>query len=219
MKTLVIPSVAVAVLILSSCGPSPEEMKAAREQAISDSLANVAAMERSVVLDPAASVVNWNGVMLGVKDHKGTLRLTEGKMTIKGTEVLNGSFTADMSSITSNQDQFMAPEGSPQGTRQNLDGHLKSPEFFDVGTHPNATFVITSVSGNTAKGNFTIRGKTNEESVTDITVSEENGLIMVSGKLTFDRQKYGVAWSSGSKDKVLNDNIDLQIELVGKPAM
>ena len=36
------------------------------------------------------------------------------------------------------------------------------------------------------------------------------------GKLTFDRQKYGVAWKATMKDMVLQDNIELTVELVGK---
>ena len=49
--------------------------------------------------------------------------------------------------------------------------------------------------------------------MTDIVVTEENGTVKVTGKLAFDRQKYGVAWSSGSKDAILNDNIELEIAL------
>lgn len=48
-----------------------------------------------------------------------------------------------------------------------------------------------------------MKGKTNSEKVTDIVVTEGEGTVRISGKLTFDRQKFGVAWSSGAKDMVL----------------
>ncbi|MEO8589790.1 MAG: YceI family protein [Flavobacteriales bacterium] len=212
-------SAAVAAMFLVSCGPSPEEQKAAREKAVADSLADLASMERGFMIDPSISKVNWTGVMLGVKEHKGTIGLSTGTFVVKGTGLVSGSFTADLTSLDAVQDGNMAPAGSPRGTKENLVGHLKSPDFFDVATYPTATFVITNVEGATAKGNLTVRGKTNEETVTDIVVVEEAGTVKATGTLTFDRQKYGLGPAAGAKDMVLSDNIELKVELVGKSAM
>ncbi len=83
---------------------------------------------------------------------------------------------------------------------------------------PTAQLKITAVNGNTASGELTVRGKTNTENITDIVLTPNaDGSIKASAKLVFDRQKYGVAWSSGSKDAVLNDNIELNVELSGTP--
>lgn len=214
MKAPVLSVVALAAVAFVACGPSEAEIKAAKEKAMQDSLANVAAMEKSYAVDAAGSLVNWTGTMLGVKSHHGTVKLTEGKFTVKGSMLTGGTFTVDMKSITP-LDSNYAADDAKQGTRGMLVGHLSSADFFAVDSFPTATFEITSVEGNTATGNLTVRGKTNEEKVTDITVSEENGTAKATGKLSFDRQKYGVAWKAPMKDVVLNDAIELSVELSG----
>jgi polyisoprenoid-binding protein YceI len=212
MKAVTLSVTALATLFLVACGPNEAEMAAAKEKATADSLAALAATEMTYRVDAAASTINWKGTMLGVKSHHGTVNLTEGKLAVKGGQILAGGFNVDLSSMAP-LDSAYAPEGSKQGTKTMLIGHLQSADFFDVANFPNASFEITSVEGNTATGNLTVRGKTNEEKVTDIVVTEENGTVKVTGKLAFDRQKYGVAWSSGSKDAILNDNIELEIAL------
>ena len=192
-------------------------MQAAREKAVADSLATVAAMEHSFTIDPANSSVKWTGTMLGVKSHYGQVGLTEGVLTVKGPSIQGGRFVVDMSSITA-QDSAYAPDDAKQGTRAMLLGHLASPDFFDVASHPQATFEITSVEAGVLVGNLTVRGVTNQEKVTDVTMSTDGDSMKATGKLTFDRQKYGVAWSSGAKDMVLNDNIELEISIAGQAA-
>ena len=214
MKALTLSVTALAALFLVACGPNEAEMAAAKEKATADSLAALAATEMTYKVDAAASTINWKGTMLGIKSHYGTVNLTEGKLAVKGGQILAGGFNVDLSSMAP-LDSAYAPEGSKQGTKTMLIGHLQSADFFDVASFPNASFEITSVEGNTAAGNLTVRGKTNVEKVTDIVVTEENGTVKATGKLAFDRQKYGVAWSSGSKDAVLNDNIELEIALTG----
>lgn len=214
MKAVTLSVTALAALLLVACGPNEAEVAAAKEKATADSLAALAANEVIYKIDGAASTINWKGTMLGIKSHHGTVNLTEGKLAVKGGQVQAGGFNVDLNSMAP-LDSAYAPEGSKQGTKTMLIGHLQSADFFDVANFPNASFEITSVEGNTATGNLTVRGKTNEEKVTDIVVTEENGTVKVWGKLAFDRQKYGVAWSSGSKDAVLNDNIELEVALIG----
>ncbi len=214
MKAPVVSVVALAALFLVACGPSEAEIAAAKEKATADSIAAAAAAEHSYMLDAAASTVNWKGTMLGVKNHYGTVKMTEGKLTVQGGMVKAGSFTVDMSSMTA-LDSAYAADDAKQGTRSMLIGHLSSPDFFDVANNPTATFEVTSADATSITGNLTVRGKTNEEKVTDVVVTEENGVVKATGKLAFDRQKYGVAWSSGAKDMVLNDAIELEIALTG----
>lgn len=217
MKTQLFTGAILSAGILVSCGPSEAEKAAAAAQAKADSLQALMSMERTWAIDPAASSIHWSATMVGVKEHHGTIRLSAGNMTTKGPTVTGGDFTVDLKLQTADMlDTNYAPDGAKQGTRANLIGHLMSPDFFAADSFPTATFKITSTTANTATGDMTVRGKTNPETVTDIVVTEENGVIKASGKLIFNRQKYHVAWSSGSKDYVLSDDIVLNVELVGK---
>ncbi len=214
MKFPVLSVVALAAVALVACGPSEAEIAAAKEKAAADSLAALAAMEKSYTVDAAASKLSWKGTMLGVKSHHGTINMTEGSFSVKGGVVTGGKFVVDMKSIAP-LDSAYAADDAKQGTRAMLVGHLSSADFFAVDSFPTATFEITSVEGATAAGKLTLRGKTSDEKVTDIVVTEENGVAKATGKLSFDRQKYGVAWKAPMKDVVLNDAIELTVELTG----
>jgi polyisoprenoid-binding protein YceI len=217
MKAQIFITSAISAMLLVACGPSEAEMQAAREQAVADSLASVAAMERIANIDGAASTVKWHGTMLGIKKHYGNVTIADGTLAFKGPLVTGGNFTVDLNTIrpTDDEDYDYNEEGAEKNTKSMLTGHLKSADFFDVANHPRASFEIIRVEGSTAYGNLTVRGRTHEEKVTDIRVSEEGGQVTASGTLVFDRQKYGVSWSTGVQDAVLSDNIELEITLVG----
>ncbi len=216
MKSPVLSVVALAALFLVACGPNEAEIAAAKEKAAADSIAALASIEKSYTIDVATSKMTWTGTMLGVKAHHGTINLTDGSLMTKGNTLTGGSFTADMRSIAP-LDTNYAPDGSKQGTKSMLIGHLTSPEFFAVDSFPTAVLKITAVTGNTATADFTVRGKTNTENITDIVVTPNaDGTITATGKLSFDRQKYGVSWKAPMKDVVLNDAIELTVELTGK---
>lgn len=205
------------MVLLVSCGPSEAETQAAREKQVADSLATLAAMEKSYTVDPAASSVNWKGNMTGAKvyNHTGTLALTNGSFTIQSGIVTGGMFEVDMTTITPT-DEAYSPDGSKEGTRSHLIGHLSSPDFFDVANNPRAALKITGAGGNTATAELTIRGKTHSETITDIVVTENaDGTATASGKLVFDRQKYDAAWAHPLKDLLLANNIELTVNLTG----
>ncbi len=219
MKPVFALTAAAAVMTFVSCGPSAEEIAAQKEKAIQDSIAALASMERSWSIDPAASKVTWSATMLGVKTHVGSMPLTKGTLMTKGNTVIGGEFSVDLKGLAKEAltDTFYQPDGSKQGTRDMLIGHLMSPDFFAADSFPTATFRITGTTANTATGELTVRGKTNTETVTDIVMTPNaDGTVKATGNLTFDRQKYGVAWSSGSKDYVLSDDVVLNVELSGK---
>ena len=214
MKPFVAITATAAMLSIVACGPSQAEIDAEKAKKTADSLAAAAAMEHTYTADPAASTVRWQGNMTGLKSysHFGTISLNSGSFSVKGGMVTGGTFEINMKSMNP-QDSGYSAEHPKEG----LIGHLSSPDFFAVDTFSTATFKITSVEGNTATGDLTIRGKTNSEKVTDIAVAEADGVATVKGKLVFNRQKYGVAWVA-MKDMLLADDIELTVELNGKAA-
>lgn len=200
MKIKIVFTSAILAAFMFSCGTDKKS-----DAVAVDSLGT----EASYTADTAASTIIWEGNMVGVYKHSGTLNLTEGSFTVKGLQVTGGSFTATLKSINPTDSNYSA-----EHPKSGLVGHLSSAEFFAVDSFPTTTFVIKSVSGNTATGDLTLRGKTNEETVTNITVDTVGG-VKASGKLVFDRQKYNVAYKAAG-DKVLSNDITLDITLVAK---
>ena len=207
MKTthFFLTTIAAGSLLLASCGGGHDHSNEA-ETAAAETAA-VEAVTKSV--DPAGSTVNWVGKMIGIKAHNGTIALKEGSVTMEGEKVVGGNFVIDMTTITP-LDENYAPDGSAQGTRAMLVGHLSSPDFFAIEAHPTASFEVTGTNEDgSVAGNLTVRGQTNPETVTNVVVGDGT----VSGTLVFDRKKYDVAWDSPMKDAVLSDDIELQVEL------
>ncbi len=201
----------VGTFALASCGTA--ETPAADAHAV-DSTANAAPATYVINVDPASSTVNWKGAMLGVKEHTGKLSFTSGNLATAGTQLTGGAFIVDMKNYVLTDTNYAA-DGAPQGTRDKLMGHLMSADFFAVDSFPTAEFTITKVEGNTATGNLTVRGRTNEEQVKNIVITTTGNEITATGDLTFNRQKYNVAWKSPMKDMVLSDDIVLKVELKG----
>ena len=163
-----------------------------------------------LTIDPAASQVVWSGNVLGVYTHTGTVAVTEGKLTIEGNEVKSGNFTADLTTMTPTDENYKPEEGK---SKEKLVSHLSSADFFMVDSFPTARFEVIShdVANNTITGNLTIRGKTNEETVKDVSIDLAGKT--ASGKLTFDRTEYDVAFTHPAEDVVISDDVELEIQL------
>jgi len=208
MKKLLpfLPLLAVMALAISC---SNEKPSATSEEAVSEQPTGPSGVYN---LDINQSVVKWRGDMLGIKFHEGTLNLTEGTIIVDNGRVTGGKFVADLSSMVPTDENYQPETGY---SKDKLVTHLKSADFFDVANYPTAIFNVTGAYDNNTNGKMTIRGRTHNEVVKDILVTDMgNGTIKATGQLNFDRQQYGVSWSSGAKDAVLSDNIALTIELV-----
>ena len=212
MKPFIALTATAAVLSIVACGPSQTEIDAANAKKTADSLATAAAMEKTYAIDAAGSSVRWQGNMTGLKaySHFGTIGVDGGAFMVKGGMLTGGSLLINMKGINPQDSGYSA-----EHPKEDLIGHLSSADFFAVDSFPTATFKIISVEGNTATGELTLRGKTSTEKVTDIIVADEGDMAKVTGKLAFDRQKYGVAWKA-MKDMMLADNIEMEVSLSGK---
>jgi len=168
-------------------------------------------------VDVNSSTIVWTGYKVTGK-HTGTVKVKNGNLTWDAGKLTGGSFEIDMNSITDTD-----LEGEYAGK---LVGHLKSDDFFGVAKFPTSKFVITKAIPQDTKGNYkivgnlTIKEKTNEVKFLAV-VSESNGTINASGKITVDRSEYDVRFGSGSffdglGDKTIYDEFDLQVSLVAK---
>lgn len=102
-------------------------------------------------VDTAKSKVEWSGSAAD-HYHPGTVAIKSGTVMVDNGKITGGKFVMDLTTIK-----------STDGTGDRLDGHLKSPQFFDAAKFGDATFEITSVnytSDNTAdiSGTLNVKG-------------------------------------------------------------
>lgn len=169
-------------------------------------------------VDAAASVVNWEGAKIAY-GHTGTLPVTNGQLMVADGAIVGGKFAIDLREMVSTD-----LEGEKAA---DLIGHLQGPDFFDVEKYPMANFVITQVQEATNEdgrthditGNLTMHGKSRSITI-PATVSMEGGMVKATTpKFTIDRTQWDVSYNSTgieglAKDKIINDNIGLEIMLV-----
>ncbi|WP_117879302.1 YceI family protein [Aureibaculum luteum] len=164
--------------------------------------------------DIDGSILAWKGAKL-TGTHNGTIKMSEGSFTVEDGKLVGGNFIVDMNSITVLDIEDAEKNG-------NLTGHLKSEDFFDVENHGNSAFAITGVEekdGKTfVKGNLTVKNiKKNIEFPAVITVSDTE-VSLKSEPFTIDRTEWDIKYKSGkfadlAKDKLIEDNIELQVEV------
>ncbi len=136
MKSLKLFSCAVVLGLLASCSGQPEGAEAETGEAQEVAEASVEAV--SYTVDTSNSTVGWMGYKPTGK-HTGSIPITEGTISVEDGAIQSGSIVMNLENI---QNEDLADDPDSQGK---LLGHLKSPDFFDVENHPNATFEITSV--------------------------------------------------------------------------
>lgn len=212
MKKLLLPLLFAATVLSTPA-------QAAKGPAAHNPITAAAAVETYQV-QPQLSALGWTGKKIGGQ-HVGTINLKEGTMLVKGSQVVGGTFVADMASLK-NTDLTDADYNAK------LVGHLKSDDFFGVEKNPTATFVITSVkplkgdaAGNNAtiSGNLTLKGKTNPLSF-PAKVGVKNGVAAASGTASIDRTKYNVTFGSTlfgtAADKAVDDTFSLTFNVLTK---
>jgi polyisoprenoid-binding protein YceI len=141
-------------------------------------------------LDPAHSTVGFEVEHLGIATVRGRFTLISGTLTGGDEPQLEG--LVDLTSATTHEEQ--------------RDGHLASPDFFDVERFPQATFRSTSfeqLGDGTVRvaGDLTLKGVTKEIELTgsvagpatDPWGNERVGLELAG---VVDRTDFGVDWNA-----------------------
>ncbi|MBC6425689.1 MAG: YceI family protein [Ekhidna sp.] len=172
--------------------------------------------KKDVKVNASASTVKWVGKKV-TGQHNGNIALKGGRLEMEGDQLVGGIFTIDMTTINC--------EDLSGDTKEKLEGHLKSDDFFGVKIYPTSTFVITrAVPQGTGSykivGNITIKDTT-EEIQFPATLKKEDGKVIATADITIDRSKFNVRYGSGSffdnlGDKTIYDNFELSVMLVSE---
>ena len=178
----------------------------------------VSAMASNYKVDVATSSIAWKGQKVLVKStHEGTMKLSSGSLEYVGGELKSGSFEIDMNSINNTDLKDAEKKGQ-------LEGHLKSPDFFDVTKFKTAKYVIKSAKKVKAgefklTGDLTIKDVTKSHEITVMLTENAKGIV-AKASTSFDRAVYNVKYNSGKfmdpvalGDKIIDDKISLDITL------
>ena len=162
------------------------------------------------------SELSWIGKELSTKIHTGSLNISNGIIQVGDDNSVSGNIKINMSTINVTDLQGRSKEM--------LEKHLRSADFFEVENYPEAQINFKSKSFNklvnqiSFEGDLTIKDITNPISF-NATLIESSPYLKANAILSFDRSKYDVRFRSGSffenlGDKLILDDIDVNITLV-----
>lgn len=210
-----------ALFIVACGGPEGAEVESSEAVAEEPETGERTVAGAQFAVDPAQSVVNWEGTKLIGGGHTGTIPVTFGQLATAEGKLVGGRFTLDVRELK-NTDLDDAEQAAK------LEGHLKSADFFDVASHPNAEFAITSVQVRDSEednrthditGNLTLKGQSRSITI-PATVSVEGDQLKASTpQFVIDRTEWGMEYGSGdiegiAQDNIINDNVGLELVLV-----
>ena len=158
-------------------------------------------------LNTLESSLKWEGKKITGSGHNGSLTFSDSEIKIGDDgNIISGVFTVDMTTLSC--DDLTADSG-----KANLEGHLKSDDFFSVEKFNTATLTISSVENNNATGVLTIKDISHP--IDFMLVKTKEGY---KADLVFDRTKYNVKYASGNffnnlGDKLILDEIELSAQL------
>ncbi len=206
----------IAAGLLTACNNTPK----GDEAATTETQEVAAATGNDFTTDNTTSVIGFTGNGVG-KNHPGTLKLSEGKISVTDGKVTAGSFTIDIKSLGLDEKAEMI--------QTKLKGHLLSPDFFDAEKFGTAKFEISSVEPYTAaagaasvveganytiSGNLTLKDSTKNVSFpAAVTVSETE--VTAKANFNIDRTQWGMSYGNDKslKDKFISPEVNISLNI------
>lgn len=208
--------ISILILVLGlviSCQKDQQKNDPKKVEQVSDA--------QQYTLDKENSNIHWTGYKVFKSEntsHFGTMKFGEGEIGVKDNQVVSGKFTTDIKSLICTD---LAENKEAAG---NLEGHLKSADFFDVEKFPTATFEITKVTNSeqgdynaVIEGNLTIKGVTKVVSFNANIKANEQEVSIATEPTDIDRSLFGVNFQSPVENGVIKNEITLQISVKAQP--
>jgi polyisoprenoid-binding protein YceI len=138
----------------------------------------------------------------GFKTFTGTFTVADGKLVGTGQKI-----EIQMDSIWSDND--------------NLTGHLKNEDFFNVEKHPTSTFELTGLEAGEGEGaykvsgNLTILGNTRNLTF-PATAKMDGEKATIHAKFDINRTDWGITYA-GKADDLIRNEVVIELKLVAAP--
>ena len=162
-------------------------------------------------IDVSKSTVKWLGKKV-TGSHEGNISIKEGHLHFDDNIFTGGNIVIDMSTI-----ECTDLDGD---SKQNIEDHLSSDDFFGIKKYPNANLeVISAKKVKYSKNKYRVTAIMEIKSIKndiEFDVVIDNGLANV--ELIIDRTKYNIKYGSGSffdnlGDKMIYDDFTLSVSL------
>ncbi len=162
-----------------------------------------------------AGVVYWTGYGVG-KQHTGEIKISEGKVSTSGTELVSGSFTLDIKSL-------LVTDIDEANGKLDLEGHLVSGDFFEGEKFPTGSFEITAVAPKTGvegvthtiTGNLTLKGVSKSITFDAEIMADAQTLRAKTPDFKINRTEWGIMYGSDligtAKDKLISNDVTLSL--------
>ena len=153
-----------------------------------------------------------------------TIGFTASKITRShdgGFKSFEGSFALDGEQLVGEDNQIVIQMDSLWSDSGRLTGHLKSPDFFEVETYPEASFKITAVikgpdnAAYTLTGEFTLHGVAKSIKF-PATITQEGDNLRLKSEFVINRKDYGIVYP-GRPDDLIRDEVVIRLDMIGVP--
>jgi polyisoprenoid-binding protein YceI len=195
----------IAALTYGCADPAANKSKAAVGNAQQESSAAKPAGTEKLVILPENSKVEFIASKV-TRSHNGSFKQFSGTINLDANSIPNSQVTIDIDtgSVVTDEDQ--------------LTGHLKTPDFFDVAKFPKATFVSTKIEPSntggatyTVTGNFELHGV--KKSITfPATIQVTPDSVAVDAEFAINRKDFGIVYA-GKADDLIRDGVVIKLNL------
>jgi len=226
MKTtqLLLTAVCACLLVFTACtsAPDAEEAVTTGAKKVTNQNTEAIANNKNTKKQSSREAINMDKskiTFIGTKPtgrHSGEFSIDDGALDIQDGQLRGGKFSIDINSLT-----VTDLKGE---MKTNLEGHLKSPDFFDADKHPRSTFVITSIeeiagegsNNHKVSGNLTLLGNTQNVTFPASIVSNKDGSINAEANFNIDRTKWGLRYGNDKSlgDKFIRPEVNINVQLV-----
>jgi len=204
----------IGLLFLAACTSAPD----ADNATTNDKQEAAALAGNTYSVDTAASQVEWVGTKQNGR-HNGEFGINEGKLSVENGQLAGGNFVINVAAL-----EVTDLEGED---KTKLEGHLKSPDFFQADKFPTARFEITSVQPIDANSNSTLQGATHlisgnltlKDSTKNVTfpaiVSVSEEAVTAKADFNIDRTEWGLSYKgpNNPQDWMIKKEVNLKVNL------
>lgn len=195
-----------AGVFMTSCVSNPEGSKAETSDA---KAATEEVIGQNYTIDIESSTLLWTGSKV-TGQHFGNVAFKSGTIHVDNGSITGGDFILDMNTIVSND-----LEGE---YKEQLEGHLKSDDFFSVEEYPESQFAITEVKTGENEGELVISGNLTIKGISknitfDANIEElSDSLVRAKADFNIAREDWGVNYA-GKADDLISKEINFKLDI------